>query len=208
MLSFASRCAAVVLILCVVGGVLGLALGKSHAQLGETDPAWKALGFDACELPCWAGIVPGTTPFDDAFDRLVAYVPALDSRVLLGSSQINFTASLDDRYLTGLIFYNRGRVGSLRMNLVVPVSELFDRAGPPDCVIYLSMLNMPYIAAALFWERDGLLIGSLLDSQADRIAPSARTQLFWISAVDSACDRPEAVEWRGFAPRWRYRSRG
>lgn len=185
-----------------------MALERDRARLGEPGPAWEALGFNACELPCWAGILPGTTPFAEAFDLLVAHVPALDSRVLLGSSQINFAASLDDRYLTGLIFYNRGRVGSLRMNLVVPVSELFDRAGPPDCVIYLSMLYMPYAAAALFWERDGLLIGALLDGQADRIAPSASTQLFWISAVDSACDRPEAIEWRGFAPRWRYRPRG
>ncbi len=208
MLSLASRCAIVFLTFCVGLAVSGLALGKSHAQVGETDPAWKALGFDACDLPCWAGIVPGATPFAEAFDLLVAHVPALDSRVLVGSSQINFAASLGDRYLNGLIFYNRGRVGSLRMNLVVQVSELFARAGPPDCVIYLSMLNMPYVAAALFWERDGLLIGSLLDGQGDRIAPGARTQLFWISAVDSACDRPEAVEWRGFAPRWRYRSRG
>lgn len=208
MFSFASRCAIAILILCIGSAVSGLALGRSRAQAGDADPAWEALGFAACDLPCWAGIVPGMTPFAEAFDRLAAHMPALESRVLLGGSQINFAASLDGRYLTGLIFSDRDRVGSLRMTLIVPVSELFDRAGPPDCVIYLSMLNMPYSAATLFWERDGLLVGTLLDGQADRIAPSARTQLLWISAVDSACDRPESVAWRGFAPRWRYRPHG
>src|SRR5690348_10209752 len=81
-------------------------LGQSRA---DSLPDWSAFGFDACNLPCWAGIMPGDTAFDQAATQLQASLPALDAGMLISNSQIDFSASAPDQRIRGQLYYQHGR---------------------------------------------------------------------------------------------------
>lgn len=195
------------LLTVVLCAVIPTAAGRDEPM----SPVWTTFGFDACPLPCWSGITTGETPFADAMGLVGQHVRLLNHRVLVSASQINFSATAPEQALSGYLFYNGTRVGSVRLTLQVPLRQLIIRAGAPTCVFATTippgMSGAQQITPGLvvYWEIDSILIGALL-SDASSVRLDSQTQSVWMSGTDEACERNDVVQWRGFGPAWIYRN--
>jgi hypothetical protein len=178
-------------------------LGKNQAS---SLPDWSALGFGACDLPCWAGIMPGDTLFDEAAAQLRTSLPALDAGMLVSNSQINFSATAPGQIIRGQLFYRHGRVGYVRLNLVLPAGDFIARLGAPDCLWLNAAPQSRQGMVALYWAsgRVSAIVLMNLDS-AGSWTPTTEAQGFWLDSYEGVCSQAEALPWKGFTPGWRYR---
>jgi hypothetical protein len=164
-------------------------------------PSWSAFGFATCELPCWAGITPGETAFTDAFDLLLKHVPTLNTRVLVGNVQINFSATSPEQIANGLIFEQGGLVETIQINFQLPVIELIRHLGIPHCVVYsggtLKVITM-------HWESESALISGLILMNDPQLRLKTPVTALTIHAGEPVCDADQAAPWIGFAASWRY----
>lgn len=167
-------------------------------------PAWRAFGFETCDLPCWAGIVPGETLFADAFDLLVEQVPNLTMRVLIGGTQISFTAASPEQVAAGTLFGQQQRVSSVQLNLQMPLDQLVSRLGTPDCFLYTLDAFSPGGSLIVYWESERTVISALVHLQNARMRLTSPIQALALSAESPHCDEEGKVGWIGFAARWRY----
>src|SRR5690606_25812707 len=167
-------------------------------------PAWHAFGFAACALPCWAGITPGETSFDKAFDLLVQHVPSLNTQVLMSGAQIPFSANLADQYASGFLYYNQGEVGNIRLSVQLPLIQLIERLGTPSCYFSGESSYDGLGSLTIYWELDGVLIAGLISQGTEDVQPTTPVDGVAFSPDESACDLAETHPWLGFAPRWRY----
>lgn len=177
------------------------ALGK---RATVNDPAWHAFGFDACDLPCWAGITPGETAFDKVFDLLVLHVPTLDTQVLMSGAQIPFSASLPDQYASGFIYYSQGEVGNIRLSVKIPLIQLIERLGTPSCFFYGESVNDSWGSLTVYWELENVLIAGLVSPADAEVQPTTSIDAVAFNPDEPACEHEETLPWLGFAPRWRY----
>jgi hypothetical protein len=177
------------------------ALGK---RATVDDPAWHAFGFDACALPCWAGITPGQTSFDKAFALLVQHVPTLNTQVLMSGSQIPFSASLPDQYASGFIYYSQGEVGNIRLSVQLPFVQLIERLGTPSCFFYAEGPYGTLGSLTVYWELDGVLIAGLVPPGNADVQPTTSIDAVAFNPDEPACFQEDTLPWLGFAPRWRY----
>jgi hypothetical protein len=168
------------------------------------NPAWRAFGFDACTLPCWAGITPGQTNFEKAFELLRQHVPTLNTQVLVSHSQIPFAASLSNQYASGFINYSRGQVGNIRLSIQFPLIQLIERLGAPTCFFYGEGPSDTFGSVTVYWEIDGVLIAALVPPGSEDVEPSTVIQAIALNPDEPMCLEDETLPWLGFAPRWRY----
>ena len=185
------------LLLCATIPAIG---GRDYANI----PDWNVFGFSACELPCWAGIMPGQTPFNQAYELLVQNVPALQSRVLVAGTEISFAAGSEAQYVYGTLFYRQGNVAGLRINVQFPLSQFVAALGLPDCVVYAPAASATSGSLTFYWDKDGVLIAGLILPGADAIHLTSPVQVLVLNAGTQVCDQPGMNSWIGFAPRWRY----
>jgi hypothetical protein len=176
------------------------ALGK---RATVDDPAWHAFGFDVCALPCWAGITPGQTSFDKAFDLLVRHVPTLNTRVLMSGTQIIFSAYVPE-YADGFIYYSQGEVGNIRLSVQLPLIQLIERLGTPSCFFYGEGSYDTLGSLTVYWELDGVLIAGLVTPGDGDVQPTTSIDAVAFNPDEPACNHEETLPWLGFAPRWRY----
>jgi hypothetical protein len=178
-------------------------LGQSQ---GASLPDWSALGFDACSLPCWAGIMPGDTPFEQAAAQLQAGLPALDGGMLVSNSQINFSATAPGQSIRGELFYRHGRVGYVRLNMVLAAGDFVARLGAPDCLWLNAAPQSRRGMVALYWASGRVSAIVLMDlDDAGSWTPTTEAQGFWLDSYEGICSQAEALPWKGFTPGWRYR---
>lgn len=190
--------------LLIITALLCSAVPALSKRAPVDDPAWRALGFDACTLPCWAGIMPGETSFDEAYDLLMQHVSVLDTRLLMSGSQINFSASLADQYANGLLFYSQGQVGNIRLNVQLPLIQFIERLGAPYCFVYSQGPYGTSGSVTVYWESDGVLIAALVPPSGADVQPTTTIQALALNPNEHACEQEETLPWLGFAPRWRY----
>src|SRR3954451_408738 len=77
----------------LLGSVLICAAATTFgARTPAPDDSWQHFGFAVCDLPCFAEITPGQTPFDSVPHLLMRHVQSIDPRMIAGGSSINFWA--------------------------------------------------------------------------------------------------------------------
>ena len=117
--------------------------------IGSRQPASAILAqlhLTDCALPCWLGIMPGRTRFDEAAQRVTAVYPSYD--VTTQDTQIFITYLLGSSYGAASIQLSDGTVNSLllvtsdvRELAIGDVAALF---GKPDCIPGLSPAILIY----------------------------------------------------------------
>lgn len=127
--------------LCLAVVIFALAL--TARALGGTQPPNPALrGFiEGCEdkpQPCWHGIVPGETSYDEAVARLRELGMIIDEA---GPAIFPGAVAFESRqHESGVLWLdNQGRATSLQVNFVEPMQlmEAMTVVGPPVMVSYL-----------------------------------------------------------------------
>ena len=187
------------LLLCAALPILG---GRSSASAAQ-DGAWERLGFTICDLPCFVGITPGKTSFRQSPVLLFRNLPAIDPRIFNSGTAINFWA--DSRRLYGALRDAGDAVGEVRLTLSLPLGQLLPALGAPDCII-VSTLDSPQRRIVVFWVRNHISTGAVLDADNRIIADQTRVLALWMRSVNpDDCSRSDAVAWHGFAPLWAYR---
>lgn len=177
--------------------------GQTNPELDEK--YWSDFGFDACAMPCFAGITPGQTLFTDATALIARYIPTLNEQILISSTQAIFFAEAEDApdRLTGIARYAQGKVGEISLTLARPLFSVLLRFGRPDCALAYPTGNAEYLY--LYWE-DGALRYWASVAVADSV--HFNSPVFTINSSSeerSICStNTDTRSWRGFAPVWVY----
>ncbi len=191
-----------VIILCAV--LTALAPLVYQRDIPPT-PLWDIFGFDACALPCWAGITVGTTPFSDALPSLQTNVHALSEYVVSGS-QVYVWGNRVPYVFSALIAYSQGDVGSFRLTITLPPDQFITRLGMPDCVFAAGNANAQTRTNIVYWVEDHLSIGAWVRGDSEALFTSSEAiYALWVGRDDpTACEQKGTILWRGIAPFWRY----
>lgn len=165
-------------------------------------PRWDELGFAACNLPCWAGITPGQTPFAEANELIAEYLADVNIHFYLTRAAMTFQAGTGDSAFGGVFYYDGSRVTEIHLDMALPVRDLLDKLGTPDCV--WAARGSQQIPLTIYWERNHLSIGAFLNFDG-RMAwtPNMRTRSL-LMGTTLPCNTPGMLPWMGFAPAWRY----
>ncbi len=172
----------------------------------QTPDYWQPFGFAACELPCWSGITAGETRFDAAVDLLLLNMPGRVDQILTSGTQINFWSLYHNQAMAGIIQYNAGMVGDVRMTIQLEVGMLIERLGVPMCVWLNDNVTESSGSMVFYWQRDRGSMGALIPNlrPAFALAKDTVTSGFWVSSQPAPCDDSGTIAWRGFATAWRY----
>jgi hypothetical protein len=187
--------------ICVVLCAVALVISEQTRHESVT------LKSQTCTLPCWGGILPGETPFEDVIPLLIQNFPnSVDSPPVLAGSLVSFGVIVDNQPVSGVVFYDRGRAGTIQLHLSLPLSDLLETLGAPGCVRYRTDENSTAPVLLTFWQIDDLSITTLLNTDGyRRLEPGMTAQDLNINADGEICGA-DAIPWMGFAPLWRYKT--
>lgn len=205
MLNLMVRLTISVLPVCILG--VGLLL-MGHPLMASTpvDVIGSRFGLTACALPCWAGIVPGETPFEQAPQTIADHLPITQNRFMVSSSHINYWLTITDEPFSGLIDFERGVVSDIRINAPVPMWYMIALLGTPDCLWIGDPSISQQDTIAVYWQRDSLSTGAFLNfEEGTRWQPDTLMDTVWVGTEIGFCEDVGLQAWRGFAPFWRYR---
>lgn len=193
-------------ILCACLQLLVMRLANDDAGSESVESSVRAgLGFEACVLPCYAGLMPGRTPFADTSALLAANVPLLTRQMRIDALTLRFEVEAPNARLTGVIGSENGRVGSVQLRLDFPLRRLLADFGAPDCIL----AGSPSDAGALHylvWQIDGLLLRAAVDAQPRLLALDQHSDGLWIGVASPGACPGDLLPWHGFAPAWRYQT--
>lgn len=162
-------------------------------------------GFDACMLPCWAGILPDETRTLDAPQVMASQFAGAEFEFSQVGMQINFTIDSPEQRLEGVIYDDRGVVGSLRVMLRMPLWQLMETLGTPQCISTQTYPDGGELVS-LWWVNDQHAISSgvILPPPPEW---DASAQVFTLAVFNDTerCHAPDVKPWQGFAPLWFYR---
>ncbi len=164
----------------------------------RADPIQWQSGFEVCDLPCWSGITPGQTRFADVAPLLQRTLSP-DSRLLVSGSQVDFWTEANGAPFYGYLYYAKGSVDNVQMHVEFPVGQIIRRLGAPDCV-YLETLVTGEHLLAIYWEMKIGMVGALVRLDHERWGPNSAIGTLFLNSPQAACNRDDAVRWRGFAP--------
>jgi hypothetical protein len=196
----AARAAAAVTAVCALA-VLAVQVAAQVALPGSS--ASPQPGFDACALPCWAGVTPGVTIFADAPDRVSAHV---GGNVMFRTTGDRLLFEIGPGpQLSGAIYNDRGRVDSLRLETRFPLWRLVDTLGTPRCAL-AGRVSGGQWRMTVYWDMEpGIQIAALavLNTPDDWQPGTPMRTLLVLTGTDS-CRDTGAHPWTGFAPLWHY----
>jgi hypothetical protein len=186
------------LLLFVISAIVPM-IGK---RLSSLDSGVEEIGFTACELPCWAGITPGLTPFADAGELMAEHLPAFSIPSFLTTSTLSFQTITSEPDLAGALYYDNSRVSEVHLEVALPIGYLFDSLGTPNCV-WTSPGNMQAVMA-VYWEDEDLSTAAYLIFDGSMTWEMEMPTRFLQMSTTLTCDTQGIVPWMGFAPAWRY----
>ncbi|MBL8130579.1 MAG: hypothetical protein JNL42_01870 [Anaerolineae bacterium] len=192
-------------IFCACLQMLAVHLANDEAGVETVESSVRAgMGFEACVLPCYAGLTPGRTPFADAAALLTANIPLLTRHMLIDARTLRFEVEAPNAHLTGVVSNENGRVGSVQLRGIFSVRGLLADFGAPNCIL----AGSPSDAGGLHylvWQIDGLLLRAAVDAQPRLLALDQESDGLWIGAGGSEACTGDLLPWHGFAPAWHYR---
>jgi hypothetical protein len=158
MISFIGRLSALCLSLCFVV-ILLLVTGQTQSTL--TTAAIHGIG--GCEQPCWAGIEPGHTRFDQVTTLLAQHDPSLSSIRMQLSSEPSY--EIQGATLSANVGSSGGMVGYISVKSAFPIWRLLLLLDRPDCVRPQGNLLIEII-----WEFDDVTISASAPQHPELIA--------------------------------------
>jgi len=179
-----------IVLLCAAIPMLG---GRSLAA----DESWQHFGFGVCDLPCFVGIIPGKTPFNEIPDLLHRSIPLIGNRMFYNITAVNFWASLPlpSTQLAGWARNDQGIVSELRLTSSLPFDYLLAQLGTPDCV-----LSGDQRATVVFWIRKAISVGAVLQADQRDFSPYSRISALWLRDLQpDDCENSGTLAWHGFA---------
>jgi hypothetical protein len=164
---------------------------------------WLKFGFETCALPCYAGMSPGLTRIADAPTLIEHNVGGLVGLVLPSGSYIDYSALNEDRSLSGFVQSQFGTISHIQLSTTIEFSVLIEQLGVPDC-ISVDWYN-PRIRWFV-WEQAGSSIVATLShtNPVRSLGGLMQTDHISIRGSTHLCNSPQTMNWRGFAPAWRY----
>jgi hypothetical protein len=167
----------------------------------ETAESWHYFHFDACELPCFSGITPGKTSFQNAPSLLRRNLAQIGTEIHSTGLSLQFIGSTLTRDFAGFARADQGVVSDMSIVAIVPVDHLIEQLGMPDCILLSDQSDVP--GASLFWVRDSVAINAVLDQFT--LTLRANVKLLYMYAFETdVCAHFNAPLWHGFAPAWKY----
>lgn len=162
----------------------------------------ERLGFNVCELPCFAGIEIGKTTQYEATQLVEANISVVDG-VIQGSSSIRFATRIGQHQLYSGIFFD----GDIATEIIISSLNnraIFEQLGTPACVLLAPDRSLNYIN--FIWQRgDYVYMVEFSGSALVRILnPTEVFSQIIIFQASDYCNNPDdrhvAMVWRGFAP--------
>ncbi|MBK8023236.1 MAG: hypothetical protein IPK19_17865 [Chloroflexi bacterium] len=202
MIKLIGRVAAACALACA--GLTTLAMSGAPASNTPPFPNYTALGFDACRLPCYAGLHPGQTAFDSAGTLLQANIPQPLSQIAIDAQTLRFQEQAARPRLLGMVSSVNGRVRSVEVQTPLPARWLLDELGSPDCVIPGDPQDVGGMHS-MVWLTPVGLIWAAIDATPRLVGSEHEVFLMTLIDMDEKACWGDLLPWRGFAPAWRYR---
>ncbi|MBN8634642.1 MAG: hypothetical protein J0M07_04910 [Anaerolineae bacterium] len=168
-------------------------------------PAWAAYGFAACDLPCWAGITVGETPFGATVPITAQNIPRRIAYTIAGSS-VFLWEDVDPYYFTGLLSAaGVETVGRIQLTVSLPADYLLERLGLPACVFSVRDFNGLSYTSTIYWSGADWVVEASVSSPARSLfTPGATIKaVVLFSGTMQPCPKTTAP-WIGAAAWWRY----
>lgn len=161
------------------------------------DEAWEGFGLTICSLPCYAGLTPGRTPFQQTPSLLRQNVPLIQNHMFNTGLVVHFWAETPAYELAGFVRHISGVIDEVHLDSPLPLDHLIAELGMPNCVIPGASTSLR--RSTLFWTRGHISIAAVM--RGDSFDLNARVPAMWIyPANPPACERDDAVRWRGIVP--------
>lgn len=170
-----------------------------------SSPAYTTYGFAACDLPCWAGITVGETPFADTVPISASNIATRVAYTIAGSS-VFLWEDLDPFYFTGLLnAAGEETVGRIQLTVSLPADYLIERVGLPACVFSRRDFNGLSYTSTIYWSGvDWAAEASVNGTARSLFTPGATIKAFVLfSGTMLPCPKTTAP-WIGAAAWWRY----
>lgn len=152
-------------------------------------------GFALCDVPCWAGIEPGHSRYDDVPAALAAHLP--DTEVSPFQQYMVFHTP--DAHLVGVLGERDGYVNSIRLNVAQPLWATLLLLGAPRCIQYIDRQITPHLVN-IIWAIDDVHVLSNVNLSGASTVVATNTLQLWVSPPPSPClVRDNIAPWPGYA---------
>ena len=188
MINLCTRLFPSILLICSVA--LALLLTLTHSvPLSDF-----GTGFSGCDTPCWAGITPGRTRFEDTVEMVEAHFVETDLNLL--TNRLNFQVPAAN--LVGALNARQGYVDNIQVNVPQPLWATLVMLGTPQCIQYIDR----EVAAGLvniFWSIDDVHVMSNVNLTRNEPAIMTNIVQLWLSPPESPClTSDNTAPWPGF----------
>lgn len=190
--------------LTLIAGIMALLLVSARRDPLPGIAASSQPGFSICALPCWAGLHPRETRFEDAIKLIIDNLREWRFEFGANNNQLTFSAQAGETPLAGTVYEDRGYVGGMLINAAFPQWMLLQELGRPYCVRTSHIATTDQETVVLYWRLEGLFILGISQIGPDDWKLGSKTTALYIVASDDVCELPDAMPWRGFMPIWRY----
>ena len=153
-------------LVCLSGLILLLCFGLVMLTVGGTQTMMlpsRIHGIGGCDQPCWAGVEPGHTAFDQVKILLAQYDPNLTPLLVQLSAEPSY--EIQTATLSAIIGSNQGIVGYISVKSAFPIWRLLILLDQPDCVRPQGNLLIEVI-----WEFDDVTISASAPQRPELIA--------------------------------------
>jgi hypothetical protein len=187
--------------------VISISLILLIAQRGQPPSLAKSdqPGFSTCRLPCWAGVMLHQTAFRNALKTVTSNLPGLSLDIQATNAQITFITQGGKSQIAGVIYEDRGTVGSLRLDVTFPLWYLIEEFGRPYCVRanHLSLVDVNVIV--IYWRLgDMTVIGVVTLDPEEKWYAGVQVETLLTMTSEDQCALVDAHPWMGFAALWLY----
>jgi hypothetical protein len=168
-------------------------------------PPLDSPGFAACALPCWAGIIPGETRTLDAPQVMASQFADAEFEFTQVGIQINFSLDGPEQRLEGVIYDDRGIVSSYRMMMRMPLWQLMDVLGTPQCISSQTYPDGGELISLWWINEDHAISSGIILLPPPDWNPSVYVFTLASFTDTERCSASDVKPWRGFTPLWFYK---
>jgi hypothetical protein len=186
-------------------------------RANDFSPDLTAFGFATCNLPCFAGVIPGVTFGEDLEPLLTDTISATDFQ-RLSSDAMQLSYRGETGRFSGSITLSNGKVQSFLLNAQVPLGHLMSQLGAPTCIYVdrLGVVNSATTRTSLFrvtWYTADYLIQAAVPMLSRRLqihTPTMTVYIYYATRLNSISPQlqplpcHEGRSWRGFGTYERY----
>lgn len=158
-------------------------------------------GFSSCHLPCWAGVTPYETAFQDALNTITTNLPGWSLDVQGNNSQFTFYSNHMTSAIGGMIYEDRGLVGRIWLDVSFPLWYLIEEFGKPYCVRANHLAPRNEDVVVVYWHLGDMSLAGIVNLEpSDEWFPGVLAEAILVIPSNEQCTLIDAFPWMGFAP--------